>query len=98
VREAGGPRKIAAIGIRVSSQGISSHGFALNVDPCLAHFAGIVPCGIQEHGVTSIAAVLGRPIAVTEALEPVTAAFSAVFESPLAVAAPFSSAYNDQSH
>ena len=48
-------RKIAAIGIAVKSW-ISYHGFALNVDPDLTHFSGIVPCGITEGSVTSLAA------------------------------------------
>ena len=45
--------KIAAIGVRVR-RWVSFHGIALNVDPDLSHFNGIVPCGIQEHGVTSL--------------------------------------------
>ena len=45
--------KIAAIGVRVR-RWVSFHGVALNVDPDLEHFAGIVPCGIREHGVTSL--------------------------------------------
>lgn len=74
------PRKIAAIGVKVSSKGISSHGFALNVDPNLDHFAGIVPCGIDAHGVTSVAQLAGRPLSVAELLAPVTTAFAGVFE------------------
>ncbi len=46
--------KIAAIGIRLR-RWVSFHGFAVNVDPDLGHFAGIVPCGIRGHGVTSLA-------------------------------------------
>lgn len=46
--------KIAAIGVRVSHW-VSSHGVAINVAPDLSHFAGIVPCGIRAHGVTSLA-------------------------------------------
>ena len=49
------PRKIAAIGVRVS-KGRSMHGFALNVDPDLSYFAHIVPCGIADKPVTSLAA------------------------------------------
>jgi len=50
----GGEDKIAALGIRIR-RGISFHGISINVDPDLSHFAGIVPCGIREHGVTSFA-------------------------------------------
>src|SRR5580700_1277388 len=53
--EDGRPRKIAAVGVRLS-KGRSYHGFALNVDPDLAMFEHIVPCGITEFGVTSLAA------------------------------------------
>jgi lipoyl(octanoyl) transferase len=52
----GQEQKIGAIGVRVS-RGVSWHGMALNVHPELSHFAGIVPCGIREHGVTSLAAL-----------------------------------------
>jgi lipoate-protein ligase B len=93
-----GPEKIAAIGVRVSSHGVSSHGFALNVDPCLAHFEGIIPCGIREHGVTSLGRLLRRPVAVSEVLDPVSDAFAAVFQAPVEVVAPFPSAYNGENH
>ncbi len=53
---AGGESKIAAIGVRVT-RWVSWHGVSLNVAPNLAHFGGIVPCGIREHGVTSLEAL-----------------------------------------
>jgi lipoate-protein ligase B len=56
-----GDEKVAAIGVKVSV-GVTSHGFALNVDPDFTHWAGIVPCGIQGRGITSLAKLLGaRP-------------------------------------
>ena len=54
-----GEAKIAAIGLRVR-RWVTMHGFAVNLDPDLLRFGGIVPCGIAEHGVTSMAA-LGQP-------------------------------------
>jgi len=60
-----GARKIAAIGIRVAS-GVSMHGFALNVCPDLSAFAQIIPCGIDDAAVTSMAQELGREISIAE--------------------------------
>ena len=58
-------RKVAAIGIRIT-RGVSMHGFALNCEPDLSAFDRIVPCGIRDAGVTSLAAELGRPVPVAE--------------------------------
>ncbi len=55
-RMAGTESKIAALGVRVT-RWVSWHGVALNVEPDLGHFSGIVPCGISEHGVTSLHAL-----------------------------------------
>jgi lipoyl(octanoyl) transferase len=52
-KRAGTEAKIGAIGVRVT-RWVSWHGVALNVDPDLSHFSGIIPCGIAEHGVTSL--------------------------------------------
>jgi len=62
-----GTRKIAALGVAVR-RWVTYHGFALNADPDLSHFAGIVPCGIAagEGSVTSLAAELGRPVDLAE--------------------------------
>jgi lipoyl(octanoyl) transferase len=61
----GAEAKIGAIGVRVT-RWVSWHGVALNVAPDLSHFSGIVPCGIREHGVTSLAA-LGRSATMADA-------------------------------
>jgi lipoyl(octanoyl) transferase len=69
VRHMGREDKIAAIGVRVR-RWVSFHGVSLNVDPDLGHFDGIVPCGIRDHGVTSLAAlgVAASMAAVDDAL------------------------------
>ena len=58
---ADGQRKIAAIGVKIAG-GVAYHGFAINVDPDLAMFDGIVPCGITDRTVTSMVAELGRAV------------------------------------
>jgi lipoyl(octanoyl) transferase len=58
-------RKVAALGVRVSS-GVTMHGFALNCDNDPAPFDAIVPCGITDAGVTSLSAELGRDVSVAE--------------------------------
>lgn len=62
-----GERKIAAIGIRVA-RGVTMHGFALNVEPDLSAFEAIIPCGIEDAAVTSLALELGRSISIDEVL------------------------------
>jgi lipoyl(octanoyl) transferase len=69
--------KIAAIGLRVS-RGVSSHGLSLNVDPDLSHYRGIVPCGIHEHGVTSLAN-LGLPVTLYDVDVALRANFERIF-------------------
>ena len=75
-----GDRKIAAIGVRVSSGWITSHGFALNVSTDLGFFDAIVPCGITEYGVGSISGELGRKVEMREVEDSAIAHFAAVFE------------------
>jgi lipoyl(octanoyl) transferase len=72
-----GEDKIAAIGLRVS-RWVSSHGVALNVDPDLSLFRGIVPCGIREHGVTSLAG-LGLPVTLYDVDVALRASFQQIF-------------------
>ena len=83
--EAAREDKIAAIGVKVR-RWASFHGISLNVEPDLAHFAGIVPCGIRDHGVTSLVDV-GRPVTMDEADAALKAAFVEVF-GPVQAAAP----------
>lgn len=73
-----GREKVAAIGVRIS-RWITSHGFALNVAPDLAYFDLIVPCGISDRGVTSMARLTGRPLTPDEVAPVVAAEFGAVF-------------------
>jgi lipoic acid synthetase len=75
-----GDEKIAAIGVRVS-RGRTRHGFALNVDPDLSMFDHIIPCGIRDRGVTSMARLLGRPVEMRAVVDSVIARFSEGFES-----------------
>ncbi len=78
IAEGGGREsKIAAIGVRVRHW-VSFHGVALNVDPDLTHYRGIIPCGIREHGVTSLARQ-GILVSVPEVDLALKAAFAEVF-------------------
>jgi lipoyl(octanoyl) transferase len=69
--------KIAAIGVKLRKW-VSFHGISLNVEPDLSHFSGIVPCGVTEHGVTSLVD-LGLPVTMDEADAALRLAFTKVF-------------------
>jgi lipoyl(octanoyl) transferase len=77
--------KIAAIGVKIR-RWVSFHGIALNVEPDLSHFGGIVPCGVAEHGVTSLVD-LGLPVGLADADAALRASFVEVF-GPVAEAPP----------
>ncbi len=83
-RGGGREEKIGAIGVRIRHW-VSFHGIALNVDPDLSHFSGIVPCGIAEHGVTSLAA-LGIPISMAEVDSALAGSFVEIFGDGLSAA------------
>lgn len=72
--------KIAAMGVRVRKW-VSYHGIAINVEPNLEHYSGIVPCGISEHGVTSLVD-LGLPVTMNDVDLALQDAFLEVFEEP----------------
>lgn len=78
-RPDGGPAedKIAAIGIRLRKW-VSFHGLSINVEPDLSHFEGIVPCGIAEHGVTSLVD-LGLPVTMEDVDVALRQSFDSVF-------------------
>ena len=69
--------KIAAIGIRVRKW-VTFHGISLNVEPDLEHFSGIVPCGVTQHGVTSLVD-LGLPVTMADADVALKAAWREIF-------------------
>lgn len=72
-------RKIASIGVRVAKW-VTRHGFALNVAPDLAHFGGIIPCGIQDVEMTSIGRELGAPPPMSEVVTRAQTWFARIFE------------------
>ena len=73
------PAKIAAIGVKVDARGVSRHGFALNVDPDMAYWDGIVACGLAEEPVASLADLLEPTPAMEKVKAAVVSAFGEVF-------------------
>lgn len=80
-----GDRKIASVGVRISSRWITSHGFALNVATDLSYFDTIVPCGLHGREVTSISECLGRPVEISEAVDPILLATGEVLDREIHV-------------
>jgi lipoyl(octanoyl) transferase len=78
--------KIAALGVKLR-RWVSFHGVSLNVEPDLAHFAGIVPCGVVEHGVTSLVD-LGHTVSMDEADAALKASFERTFGPVAGAEAP----------
>ena len=74
-----GEAKVCAIGVRINVRAVTKHGFALNLNTDLRYFDGIIPCGIRDKSVTSLAQLLGEPVDETEAANCVVAHFGGVF-------------------
>ncbi len=81
------PAKIAAIGVKVDAKGVSRHGFALNVDPDMSYWDGIIACGLAGSPVVSMADLLEKAPSMNEVKQAVAESFAEVFdwrvESPL---------------
>ncbi|MGZ9222334.1 MAG: lipoyl(octanoyl) transferase LipB [Anaerolineales bacterium] len=73
------PAKIAAIGVKVDARGISRHGFALNVNPDMDYWEGIIACGLQDEPVVSLADLFSDPASMERVKQEVMTAFSEVF-------------------
>jgi lipoyl(octanoyl) transferase len=73
------PAKIAAIGVKVDARGISRHGFALNVNPDMDYWEGIIACGLQDEPVVSLADLFPKPPLMERVKKEVIAGFRAVF-------------------
>jgi lipoate-protein ligase B len=73
------PAKIAAIGVKVDARGVSRHGFALNVNPDMEYWDGIIACGLQDEPVVSLADLFEEPPSMERVKEEVVKAFEEVF-------------------
>lgn len=74
------PAKIAAIGVKVDARGVSRHGFALNVNPDMEYWDGIIACGLQDEPVVSLADLFAEPPSMEDVKQAVKRAFREVFE------------------
>ncbi len=73
------PAKIAAIGVKVDARGVSRHGFALNVNPDMEYWDGIIACGLQDEPVVSLADLFVEPPSMERVKQEVVKAFGEVF-------------------
>ena len=73
------PAKIAAIGVKVDARGVSRHGFALNVDPNMEYWDGIIGCGLQDEPIVSLADLFPEPPSMEQVKREVIEAFEEVF-------------------
>ena len=73
------PAKIAAIGVKVDARGVSRHGFALNVDPDMQYWDGIIGCGLQDEPIVSLADLFSEPPSMERVKQEVATAFVEVF-------------------
>jgi lipoate-protein ligase B len=74
------PSKIAAIGVKVDARGVTQHGFALNVEPDMDYFKGIIGCGLPDHPAISMAELLGPPPPMSEVMDELGKQFGKVFD------------------
>jgi lipoate-protein ligase B len=73
------PAKIASIGVKIDVHGISRHGFALNVDPDMSYWEGIIPCGLDGVSMTSLAQLLQAAPSLNQVIPEVISAFGKCF-------------------
>jgi lipoyl(octanoyl) transferase len=74
------PAKIAAIGVKVDARGVSRHGFALNVNPDMDYWDGIIACGLQDEPIVSLADLFPEPPSMEQVKREVITAFGEVFD------------------
>ena len=74
-----GVAKLAAIGVKVDAKGVSRHGFALNVNPDMSYWQGIIGCGLVGHQVTCLADILDSPPSLVEVMDALVASFGVVY-------------------